>query len=63
MEVWIAVVFFVLNGQAAFWTNDHQFKSEQKCNAVLEGFMTQLQGKGIPQAAGTCISVRIGTFV
>lgn len=63
MEVWIAILFVILNGQPAFWKNDHQFPTEKGCKAALDSYMKQLETKGIPQYAGTCINVRIGTFV
>lgn len=63
MNVYIAVVFLVMNGQPAFWKHPEFFHSEQKCAAVAEAFMKQAEDQGIPLVSGTCLPLKIGQLM
>lgn len=60
MNVYIAVVFLVINGQPAFWKHPEFFSSEKKCQAVAEEFMKKAEDQGIPLIQGTCLPLKIG---
>lgn len=63
MNVYIAVVFLVINGHPAFWKHPEFFGSEQKCQAAAEEFMKHAESQGIPLVQGTCLPMKIGQLM
>ena len=63
MNVYIAVMFLVLNGQQVFWKHPEFFHSQDKCEEALIVSMLRAEDQGIPQYSGVCLSLKISTLM
>jgi hypothetical protein len=56
MKLFIAVVFFCVNGECAFWKSQDNFYNVEECAAELQKAMKVFEVQGI-ESAGTCLPI------
>jgi hypothetical protein len=58
MNLFLAVVFFCLNGECAFWKSEVGYYNVEQCAKEVQKMMTVFEDQGVP-SAGTCLPINL----
>jgi len=59
MTMWIAVAFFCVGGDCAFWKADENYYSQEKCEAKVKDVLKALGDSAVD---GVCLPVKVNAI-